>query len=777
MPLTEVADRLNSLELKLRSINGHLAGGQNLKANIDEIKVEGRTLIERAAQMDATLAEAPTLEDLKEIEANWNSENRSLDEKRKSVTQLLKQLEDDISQLESEQKLWDNTLKEYQQTVGADLVLERIAKNLTLIRNILTAAQEHRKSGLIYQNLIAEQSLIVSELLGNIAVAEEKYSDQIWQPDRRPLWKIWAAPESNQSFRAPMRQAVSQELVHIWELIKKGSGSLLRVALIFLAVSLTIVALGRKLFRWQEGRSGHGDASMFYDHPVRASLIAATLIMYWLSFPAPAPLSKYVSSLVFCAFLLLLSPLFPAAFRPLLYLLTGVHALQTCWAIFASVPLLERLTSIFALAIFVAAAAWFMRPARLKKLPDTAKAPSYMITAIWVFLGLMLVALAANLLGYFALSKLLVRGLFQAAFSAIRLYVFFRIAGTALALLLHTRKAQSLASIRLRGDVFYKWASRIFACLFLILWALRTLDGFSLGETFLKGLIAVFNNAIKIGEISFTLWDITVFVIVLLAAFALTNIVQFFLQEDVLPRFSLQRGLPVAILKMVQYVLLLVGFFVAMAAAGLDLNRFTFLAGAFGVGVGFGLQNIFNNFASGLILLFERPINIDDIIEIGGVSGKVKHIGIRSCTIRTGQGAEVIIPNSNLVSSQFTNWTYSDLYRRIDLKIGVAYGTEPERVLKLLKEVALNTPRIEKEPEPAVVFRGFGDSSLNFELRCWVLSSVDVESESDLGVAAEAALRKAGIEIPFPQRDLHLRSVADDVKDKLTKEENAKHAK
>jgi small-conductance mechanosensitive channel len=305
---------------------------------------------------------------------------------------------------------------------------------------------------------------------------------------------------------------------------------------------------------------------------------------------------------------------------------------------------------------------------------------------------------------------------------------------------------------------------------------LKTLDTFSVGEAFLAGLSTVFNKTINIGEINFTLWDITVFVIVLLAAFAFTNTVKFFLQEDVLPRFSMQRGLPDALLKMVQYTMLLGGFLMAMAAAGLDLNRFTFLAGAFGVGVGFGLQNIFNNFASGLILLFERPINVDDIIEIGGVSGQVKHIGIRSSMIRTAQGAEIIIPNSNFVSSQFTNWTYSDLYRRIDLKVGVAYGTEPERVMKLLKDAALDAPGIEKEPEPMVVFRGFGDNSLNFELRCWVLATGLVEAESDLGVAVEAALRRAGIEIPFPQLDLHLRSTAEDINPKLTKEENAKHA-
>jgi small-conductance mechanosensitive channel len=235
------------------------------------------------------------------------------------------------------------------------------------------------------------------------------------------------------------------------------------------------------------------------------------------------------------------------------------------------------------------------------------------------------------------------------------------------------------------------------------------------------------------------------------------------LEEDVYPRLVLARGVPNAVSTLVQYVLLFAGLLLALAAAGLDLSRITLLAGAFGVGIGFGLQNIVNNFVSGLILLFERPIQVGDTIEIAGLTGEVRRIGPRSSTVRTFDGAEVIVPNATLISDQVTNWTLSDRRRRITVSVGVAYGTDPERVLGLLRDVAAETEAVLPIPEPLPVFTGFGASSLDFELRCWISRYEDgAVTQSALRVALGAKLAAAGIEIPFPQRDVHLRSVADD---------------
>jgi small-conductance mechanosensitive channel len=197
-------------------------------------------------------------------------------------------------------------------------------------------------------------------------------------------------------------------------------------------------------------------------------------------------------------------------------------------------------------------------------------------------------------------------------------------------------------------------------------------------------------------------------------------------------------------------VILVVGFLIAVAAAGFDLGKFTLLAGALGVGIGFGLQNVVNNFVSGLILLFERPVQTGDMIEVGPLQGEVKRIGIRSSTVRTFDGADVIVPNASLISDRLVNWTFSDSSRRIDLEVGVAYGSDPNKVLALLLETARAHAEVMSLPEPQAYFTKFQDSALAFQLRIRCRFELTPRIRSELSIAIYEALR--GHQIPFRRR-------------------------
>jgi small-conductance mechanosensitive channel len=244
----------------------------------------------------------------------------------------------------------------------------------------------------------------------------------------------------------------------------------------------------------------------------------------------------------------------------------------------------------------------------------------------------------------------------------------------------------------------------------------------------------------------------------------LSRLIRFFLEEEAFPRMRLRRGVGNAISTLLHYIVLLLGFVFALSAAGMDFSRVVLFAGAFSVGIGFGLQTVVNNFVSGLILLFERPVQIGDTVEVGTLRGEVRRIGARSSTIRTFDGAEVIVPNANLISEPVVNWTLSDRRRRMDLEVGVAYGTDPETVLELLRGVGEAHQSVLETPAAEALFLEFGDSSLNFRLRVWISRYEEGFSiRSQLTVAINAALRDARIQIPFPQRDLHVRSVEPDV--------------
>ncbi len=195
------------------------------------------------------------------------------------------------------------------------------------------------------------------------------------------------------------------------------------------------------------------------------------------------------------------------------------------------------------------------------------------------------------------------------------------------------------------------------------------------------------------------------------------------------------------------------------------------ILGALSVGIGFGLQNVVNNYISGLILIYERPVQKGDIVEVNNLLGELVDIGIRRSNVRTFDGAEVIIPNSNLTSNDLINWTLSDKHKRLEIKVGVSYGSDPNLVLSILRKVAETNSMIVKIPAPLVLFDEFGSSSLNFRLLCWVLYDNGLSAKSNIGVEIFNAFAEKGIEIPFPQIDLHVKDSpgAEDLTEKKLK--------
>jgi len=233
-----------------------------------------------------------------------------------------------------------------------------------------------------------------------------------------------------------------------------------------------------------------------------------------------------------------------------------------------------------------------------------------------------------------------------------------------------------------------------------------------------------------------------------------------------LGRTHLEPAMQFALARVVGYALLGLGFFISLQMVGVNLTSLGFLAGAVGVGFGFGLQNIISNFISGLIILAERPIAIGDRVEIGGVAGQVKEISLRSTTVITNDNMAIIVPNADFITQRVTNWSYEDPRVRFRIPFGVAYGTDLTKLRKLMLEVADEHPKALKDPKPELFFVGFGDSSLNFELGIWSSESTTSPRRfrSDLFFAIEKKLRESGIEIPYPQQDLHVRTVVGDAR-------------
>jgi len=259
--------------------------------------------------------------------------------------------------------------------------------------------------------------------------------------------------------------------------------------------------------------------------------------------------------------------------------------------------------------------------------------------------------------------------------------------------------------------------------------------------------------------ISLSLVQVFLLVGLLIVVFWISSRTKRFLFNRFLVNSGLDRALQYAIAQIVSNIVLVVGIFIVLENTGIHLGALTVFAGAVGVGVGFGLQNIASNFISGLVILAERPITIGDRIEVAGVAGQVQQIRARSTVIRTNDNITMIVPNTKFIDSPVTNWTYGDPRVRFRIPVGVAYGSDVSKVTEALLAAGRENPNTLKEPAPSVYLDKFGESSIDFELVVWSseMSYRPRRYRSDLNFAVEEKLRQAGIEIAFPQRDLHIR--------------------
>jgi small-conductance mechanosensitive channel len=377
----------------------------------------------------------------------------------------------------------------------------------------------------------------------------------------------------------------------------------------------------------------------------------------------------------------------------------------------------------------------------------------------WLQVACLVTATAASLLGWVGLASILRDGALGTLGGIVVIVASYLVLSVVLRNLLLSGPAQELRMVRENREVVTSSCVTVLRLVAIAIAVMVSLGAFGLGHAFGTLLSAFLGAKATIGTLSISAGAIAGFVLVIAVAVVLARLLGFVLAEEVLPRFEVRRGTALAISATVRYLVLVAGFVVAAGVAGVDLTTFGFLAGALGVGIGFGLQNIVSNFISGLILLFERPIQVGDTVDVSGAAGSVTEIGIRAPTVRTFDGAEVIVPNADLISKPVTNWTRSNSDRRFDVPVGVAYGSPLEATAQALLAAAARTAGILPAPPPEAFFQSFADSALGWTVRVWMRMDDSPRILSDLKRAMSEELEKAKIEVPFPQRDLHIRSV------------------
>jgi potassium efflux system protein len=399
-----------------------------------------------------------------------------------------------------------------------------------------------------------------------------------------------------------------------------------------------------------------------------------------------------------------------------------------------------------------------------------ADAPGWQVWLLRLVVLVFLVILIADAIGFGGFAVQLMDSALRTAMLPLMAWAMIRLSRVGLEMGVEAFPMGSFAFLRSNANeilarlVFIVKAVIIFFVTtnLLVAWKLYAIPSDAIGDIFAFGF--------TLGGHSITVGLVLTAGIILYATFVISWTLQGLLMNNVLNRGQMDIGVSLSIVRLMHYALVLIGFLIALSAMGFELQNITIIGGALGVGLGFGLQNIVNNFVSGLILLFERPIKVGDVIQLGdGQQGRVTNLGLRATTVQTFDRAEIVVPNGDLISSQVTNWTLGDRSMRLTIPVGVAYGSDVETVMRVLMEVARSSDRVLTEPQPMVLFLNFGDSSLDFQLRVWIPDFNDRRIiQSALIREIDRRFREEGVEIPFPQQDLHLRSVDAEAAGRLT---------
>ena len=678
-----------------------------------------------------------------------------------------------IDELEYSGKVWKLTKEEAIAANVPDQLLSRITQHIQELHDVRTNFLKYRRKLILIEDKITELIALADDIQEEVSQLQQHLRDNLFVADKPALWNL-QLPLSDIMPAAPKLQKAWHENAKTVKTFSRDINYFLLIFIIILTIA--IYSLMIKRFRKLELTESDPDFKVikrtFYDHPYSTFLFMLINMFIIFFTNMPLVLIGILGILLLTFAMKFLPGIIGEKSKPIvrivliLYVLNFFEIVSWYFGEYARLYITGESLLAMILVFRYGIMGYFQR-----KNTDHPFIYAFHIFSLLLFV-LFSIALLSNLFGFMNMAVLALKigvktsAIIVITFSA---YIVLR------SMILTATGIFKNGSYILNESQWDKVEIRsvqilnIVAVIFLIKFIFQTMEIY---RPFMNWTSGFLTHDWVIGTLHITIGGILNLILILIVTFVVSRLLKFIIEDKLLLHSNLPKGVPAAISVTIRYFIIVLGILMALGAAGIDLSKFGLLAGALGVGIGFGLQNIVNNFISGLILVYERPVNVGDTVEVEDLMGTVNRIGIRSSNVRTYDGAEVVVPNGNLISNQLINWTLSDNQRRIEIKVGVAYGSDPNVVLELLKEVAMKHEDVLKNPEPKALFEEFGNSSLNFRLLCWVSFEKGLLVKSDIAIGIYNALAENNIEIPFPQVDLHVKK--DEKERQITKDKDEK---
>lgn len=755
IPNSEIIPRAEQTVNALQKIRSEAAADSTLNS----IQRDFAALVEKSDRRRETEAGTATklrsVQRLNEILREWSFEESQLNDWDQALAKTSRILEMQAKDVDRIIETWSATQVAVAKKFFFKAALERrVEEVLREAQATRLALQEQATKLLTLQSQMADRLATLAETRKEIDLAREEFSRSLLRLDTPPLWKALSGSEARDTIMAEASASARRMLADLQEFLQRYGERILLHLVFFLALVALFYFLRRGLTPEIAQRLGAASAIFVLDRPFSSSLLLV-LNPIALFYPGAAVgILRIAIVPTVISVIRLLPGLLPEMSQRWVYLLVALYLADFFRYLLPQDWLLTRILLLLVATGACVGLGLFLRSLKAR-LSDSSSRERVILLVVRFVLFLFAVAIVSNLVGNMTLAEVLVATSVRLMYSAALIFAGAHLLMTLAVVSLCSPPARSLRSVRAHGELLASRCRTLICLAAIIFWAVVSLYFVGvLGDTWAAGA-AFLQLRWKVGAAEISIQDVAAFFAVFLSAVIFSRMLRFVLTEEILPRIRLPRGVPGAVDVLARYGIMLLGFLIALAAAGIDFSKVTLLISALGVGVGFGLQGVVSNFVSGLILVFEHPVQVGDFVEVGSVFGEVRKIGFRASVVRTPDGADVVIPNGELVGARFVNWSLSDRLRRISIPVGVAYGTDPNRVIDILLEVARKHPAVLAEPEPLAVFDRFADSALNFTLLCWSFVDTFFLARSELTIAINNAFKEAGIQIPFPQQDVH----------------------
>ncbi|UCE69798.1 MAG: mechanosensitive ion channel [Flavobacteriaceae bacterium] len=664
----------------------------------------------------------------------------------------------------SESVVWELT---YERAISEEVPKELLNNVREVINDLKAIDQQTKDYNYTYlrlQTRINRLRQTVVEMMQALYDKRASETYDLFHQRHIPIWQVSLKDEATTQESGARPETLADPGVRVAELFQTHKEKLYFLIVLGLGLAAFIMYLKKQLIKTLGQQASGSRASTSY----LLFRMPAVVVAFILIFTGRLQLlegTRFLGDILL--FIMLLFAIFlimhkiPRRYRGLLYfsiLLLVLDSIKT-YVWFESID--YRMFMLAEAILMTGAIFYYTRPYLQTRQQMTTPIGRFIIRLVPLVYFLCAVSVVSNILGYTNLSDLTLKVCTQSGIAAIIAYALLLAVQSIFIGWLDQRFHRSAESNQEQLAFLKKRTGQFLRFTVIFLFVIGFLNIIDELRTVTEYISDAMTEPYVVGNLTFTLGSIFMFLLILVLSYISSRLVSFLVSDDygLLYFFRLPEGIPTAISLVLRYSIIVFGVILALSYLNVDLSQFNLMAGALGLGIGFGLQTVISNFVSGLILVFERPILPGDTIEVNNLFGKVSKIGVRASSITTYDGAEVVVPNMNLISNDLINWTLSDSIKRIEILVGTTYGADPNQVLEILRECAADLEYAIKEKDPLALFTEFGESSLNFRLLFWVPFEKGLSAKSDVSLAIYNKFKAAGIEIPFPQRDVHIKSL------------------